>query len=672
MPIKYISYSPRPVSGQAILSSESLLRFQGVEKLKHLKGMPFYDVQLQEVVAPANNTKGELEFDENKSPVDNNGDIYQGDCLNVCSHLKVTNQKVDLVYIDPPFDSGVQYAKKIYLRQNPTLTKKLEAKSEELKELNKDKQAYEEDMYGDIWRKEDYLSWMYERLLAIREVMSETASIYVHLDWHIGHYVKIMMDEIFGEENFVNEIIWRYGKMANSTDSFPSNHDTIFLYRINSQSFTFNKVSSAESEYKTRFSKFVVDNKIKYKSVRSKSDNLINLRIAKVEKDLGRKIEEDDVLFDFDTEAKFQDDVFYDISIVKGNADEKVDYSTQKPEALLQRIIEATSNEADLVADFFGGSGVTASVAHKLGRKFIHSDVGINSIQTTRDRLKANGAGFRIHRVKDGLDLFRNPTQTMQKLKEAMPRNWDTGIFGDYWFGAEPDDGGKMCPVWMPNLVDTGSKLFGEAHMLKTLHEIGKSDSNISKVIIYYVQLDNESDKPFASIIKDADLRDDDGKPVQFEFRDLKDILDYVFFDDKVEYTMQEQDGGYLITITDFISTNLEKKIDEYNQKKFQPYAKKNNIEIGELVDKSQFDYGAITISDNGLELIEAIHLDCTGGEVWHTDTEIKIDPKTSYVINDGDKTKEFWNATIWSKYKPKRMKVRNIAGDEVIVELKD
>lgn len=633
MSIKYIPYSPRPVSGQAILSSESLLRFQGVEKLRHLQGMPLYDVAKTEQVG-----------------TNPSGQIFQGDCLNVCSHLKVTNQKIDLVYIDPPFDSGAQYAKKIYLRQNPDLVKKLEAKSQELKDLNKDKQAFEEDMYGDIWRKEDYLSWMYERLLAIRQVMSETASIYVHLDWHIGHYVKVMMDEIFGEENFRNEIVWKYESGGRPEKFFARKHDVIFWYS-KTEEYTFNpdKVGELRGTKKRNNMKKETDKDGRtFYSIKS------NGKIYKY----------------YDDEKITPDDV-WTISHLQQQDPERTDYATQKPEALLERIIKASSNPEDTVADFFGGSGVTAAVAHRLGRKFIHSDVGINSIQTTRDRLKNNKAEFAIYRIKDGLDLFRNPTQTMQKLKENMPKNWETDIFGDYWFGAEPDENGKMCPVWMPNLVDSRTKLFTEANMLKTLHEVALSEVNVSKVIIYYVQLEDETDKPFHKMIADYDLRDEDGKKVEFEFRDLKDILDYVFVDDKVEFEMTQKDEGYLIQIKNFISTNLEKKIDEYNQKKFTSYAKKKNIDVSDdLIDKSEYDYGKIQISKNGLELIEAVHLDCQGKDIWHTDTEIKIDPKTSYVIKDGVKTKDFWDSTIYSKNKPKRIKIRNIAGDEVVVDV--
>ncbi|MCR4437209.1 MAG: DNA methyltransferase [Eubacteriales bacterium] len=130
-----------------------------------------------------------------------------GECVSACAYLKEQGIEVDLVYIDPPFASGANYAKKVYIHRNLKVAEAITRAEQELdiEELK----AFEEKMYGDVWDKEKYLNWMYENLLAIKSVMSETASIYVRLDWHVSHYVKVLMDEIFGENNFVNEIIWR-------------------------------------------------------------------------------------------------------------------------------------------------------------------------------------------------------------------------------------------------------------------------------------------------------------------------------------------------------------------------------------------------------------------------------------------------------------------------------
>src|SRR3990172_12103306 len=145
--------------------------------------------------------------------------LIHSDCLSACAYLKSKNIKADLVCIDPPFASGAHYSKKIYLRKG------------EKTDIEQDgNNIGEEIMYGDIWQKEDYLNWLYERLLAIREVISESASIYVHLDWNIGHYVKILLDEIFGENSFLNNIVWCYKTRQFSKRYWNRKHHDIFVY----------------------------------------------------------------------------------------------------------------------------------------------------------------------------------------------------------------------------------------------------------------------------------------------------------------------------------------------------------------------------------------------------------------------------------------------------------
>ena len=193
MAVKYIPFFPEPIEGQALLNNfNRTLRYRGVEDLsgRLRRGMPYYEVETTEKVGDA----------------DTDNMIIRGECLSACAYLKEQGIKVDLVYIDPPFASGADYAKKVYVRRNPKVA---EAISQAETELDIDElKTFEETMYGDVWDKEKYLNWMYENLVAIKSVMSDTASIYVHLDYHIGHYVKILMDEIFGEDNFRNQIVW--------------------------------------------------------------------------------------------------------------------------------------------------------------------------------------------------------------------------------------------------------------------------------------------------------------------------------------------------------------------------------------------------------------------------------------------------------------------------------
>lgn len=373
MPIKYVPFIPDPIKGQAVLGNfNRILKYKGADDVSMTlqRGMPLYEMEKQETVG------------ENK----NGNMVIRGECISACAYLKENGIQVDLVYIDPPFASGADYAKKVYIRRNPKVA---EAIAQAEQELDIDElKAFEEKMYGDVWDKEKYLNWMYENLMAIKSVMSETASIYVHLDWHVGHYVKILLDEIFGEENFQREIIWDIQVLSGYKTIAPNwvrGHDSIFYYSKTVNRIFNKQKQSHKQEYLDRFNKIDKDGR-KYFDGRG---TIVYLDEA-IEK------------------GKAVGDVWSDIMSFQQNATaaEKVDYSTQKPESLLERIIKASSNEGMVVADFFGGSGVTAAVANKLGRKFIHCDIGLNSIQTTRDRLKADGAQFDVLEIKDAVYSF--------------------------------------------------------------------------------------------------------------------------------------------------------------------------------------------------------------------------------------------------------------------------
>ena len=166
------------------------------------------------------------------------------------------------------------------------------------------------------------------------------------------------------------------------------------------------------------------------------------------------------------------------------------DYATQKPEALLERIIKASSNEGMLVADFFGGSGVTAAVANRLGRKFVHCDIGINSIEITRDRLRKAGAEFEVLEIKDGVSLYRNPVQTMDKLKSLIPGLRNEDVLDKFWEGSIQDAKEGMLPVYLPNLMDSSTRLLDTALMNRILKEaMPDLPDGTKKVIVYYIDI---------------------------------------------------------------------------------------------------------------------------------------------------------------------------------------
>ena len=357
MAIKYVPYFPTTVSGQAVLDNfvrtQRILRYRESDKVTEriLRGMPLYEVTETERV-------GEDASDNM---------IIHGECVSACAYLKEKGIKVDLVYIDPPFASGADYAKKVYIRRNPLVAKAMQQAEQELED--DELKAFEEKMYGDIWDKEKYLNWMYENLMAIRSVMSENASIYVHLDWHIVHYVKILMDEIFGEDNFCNDITWKRQTSSGykGKSSMGKNHDNILYYSLGDDRVYNTEYLPYTEEYiNQRFSHVEIQDG---KERRFKDAFLGNATsIEELKKDnkiyytstgaMRLKVYLDDA------PGIPLDDIWSDINAVNSQAEERTEYVTQKPEALLERVIKASSNESMIVADFFGGSGVTAAVAN--------------------------------------------------------------------------------------------------------------------------------------------------------------------------------------------------------------------------------------------------------------------------------------------------------------------
>lgn len=623
MAIKYIPYYPNVLEGQAILDNfvrtQRTLRYRDNQLVyeRALRGMPLYEVEPVEQLG---------------SDTDTDNLILRGECVSACAYLKEQGVEVDLVYIDPPFASGADYAKKIYLRRNPKVAEAIQKAGTELD--NEKLGAFEETMYGDVWDKERYLNWMYENLLAIKSVMSPTASIYVHLDWHIGHYVKILMDEIFGEDNFINEIVWCYtGPGSPGMKQFSRKHDTIFWYTVG-EDWTFN----AE------------DIRVPYKDPNQGFRNAFD--------STGEGWNDDDLKALRD-KGKLPEDwwEFAVVSRYKIDGVNRVGYATEKPSKLVERIIKASSDEGMLVADFFGGSGVTAAVSAKLGRRFIHTDVGINSIQTVRDRLrKIEGVSAKVMEVRDGVSLYRNPRQTMDKLKGLITGLRNEDALDKFWEGSIVDSKLGMVPVYLPNLTDSTTRLLDKPLMNRILKEAFPDlPDDVKKVIIYYIDVDNLEDI-------NKFIRENKPNPlIEVELCDLKSILDEVVLEDEMTWHVKE-DGSTLLStsrlvVDSFYSDRVARKIEEYNAKSMQQSLKSGKQPT------------PLTLSEDGLEQIEYLSLDCTSSEgVWHSDTELFIDRK-GFVTLDGVDTKEFWDGTIAFPLgkQPLRIKVRNICGDETI-----
>lgn len=261
--------------------------------------------------------------------------------------------KIDLIYIDPPYDSKADYRTKITLPSG---------------DIDLKPTVLEQFAYSDTWKEGtvSYLRNLYPRLYLMRELLSDKGSIYVHLDWHVGHYVKILMDEIFGKDKFRNEIIWYYSTLGRPKDRFALKHDTIFLYGKSEN--TFFDVENAKVPYSQEY----------IKSHFKDFDE--NGKICRKRFDAGKW------RIYYPDEGMIPNDV-WEIPYENSMSKERVNYATQKPSKLLERIIKASSNEDSIVADFYAGSGTTGAVAEKLGRKWIMSDLGKPANMIMRKRL---------------------------------------------------------------------------------------------------------------------------------------------------------------------------------------------------------------------------------------------------------------------------------------------
>ena len=284
--------------------------------------------------------------------------IWGDNLLVMGSLLKEFAGKINLIYIDPPFATGDDFSFTVNIGDQA--------------EVTKEPSALEVKAYRDTWGKgmQSYLQMMYDRLVLMKELLADDGSIYVHLDWHVEQYVKLIMDEIFGRDNFVNEIIWAYTGGTDRGKGFQRKHDNILFYSKTNK-FKFNMLY-------TEFSKATIQrfNKIDEEGRWYKENRLTDGRITKTY---------------MKEEGKLMPDYWRHNIIVKSHS-ESAGYLTQKPEAILENIIEASSDEGDLVADFFCGSGTTGVVAEKLGRRWIMSDLGRFAIHTTRKRLLDAGA----------------------------------------------------------------------------------------------------------------------------------------------------------------------------------------------------------------------------------------------------------------------------------------
>ncbi len=436
------------------------------------------DFQTAEIVVP-NKATGDLRsfFETEKKEIDTQPNrLIWGDNLLVMQALLAQGYEgqIDLIYIDPPFNTGENFN----FPNEVTIGDKT---------FEKEMPMSERLAYTDTWDRgiDSFLDMLYPRLQLMKRLLSENGSLYVHCDWHAGHYIKIMMDEVFGMESFRNEIVWKRSLPHNDPKRYGSIHDVIFFY-TKGAIFTFNQIFTGQSdEYKT--SHYTLKDLGRIYRLQSLSasgsgparkfgDRIIappkgnHWRFSQEKIDdlmsQGRIIFTKTGTPNYkryldESKGSALQSIWTDVNPVNSQAVERVDYSTQKPEALLERIIKASSNDGDLIADFFCGSGTTAAVAEKLGRRWITTDLSKTAVQVTRARLvNQNAAPFLIQNLGNYQRQLiymrdvklREMYDIILKLYGAAPREDMQG------FGIKQDDKSTLVFVCEPDRPMTGRK----------------------------------------------------------------------------------------------------------------------------------------------------------------------------------------------------------------------
>ena len=376
--------------------------------------------------------------------------IFWGDNLQVMSHmLKEYRGKIDLIYIDPPFDSKADYKRKIEVRG--------------IGKAESDSSSFEEKQYGDIWTNDEYLQFMYERLILMRELLSDTGAIYLHCDYHKVHYLRAIMDEVFGANNHLNSLVWAYSTRSAIKSSWKRTHDDILFYKKNGMPvFNWDDEMVMEPLSETTIKKYKLEDE--HGRYRLCGRNIIGSPIRSA-KDVSPEYEithPEWVVRDYLRAGKSASDYFF-VDIENQAAAVRTDYPTQKPEELLMKLIRASTAPGALVFDCFMGSGTTQAVAMKLGRRFIGADINLGAIQTTTKRLLSVAAelegqedkytGFEVYNVNN-YDFFRNPVEARELLISAL--EIQPFPASDVWDG-ELD--GRMVKIMPVNRIATKADL---------------------------------------------------------------------------------------------------------------------------------------------------------------------------------------------------------------------
>jgi len=416
-----------------------------VELVWNGKNTHVQDVVLPfQVIEHIDEPRDEVRLEQQQSLFDTTGKRVQGwsnkliwgDNKYVLSSLKSgpirdeieANGGIKLIYIDPPFDVGADFSTTIEIGNT---------------DFEKVPTVLEEIAFKDTWGKgeDSFLAMIYMRLLLMKDLLAEDGSIYVHCDWRLSGAIRLVLDEIFGHGNFLNHIVWGYGALFKSrTNIFQRKHDDIFFYSKKQNVYKFN----------TQYAEYSEGSKSHYKYEDEKGKYRLTSTPGPDGKRYQKKI--------YIGEGSPETDVWTDIPVITGMSDEKTGYPTQKPEKLLERIIKASSDQGDIVCDFFAGSGTTAAVAEKLGRKWITSDVGRFAINTTRKRLinvqreqKKAGNDFRSFEVLSvGNYSFNNENQQQEFIDLVLSAYKAEAVKNSIFSGRKANHFVVIGPVDLP------------------------------------------------------------------------------------------------------------------------------------------------------------------------------------------------------------------------------
>lgn len=471
--------------------------------------------------------------------------IFWGDNLQVMSHLlKHYRGQINLIYIDPPYDSKADYKKKIELRG---------------KKAENDKTAFEEKQYTDIWSNDEYLQFMYERLILMRELLSQDGSIFLHCDWHKAHLLRQIMDEVFTPSNFVNEIIWcYYGPGSPGMKQFNRKHDNIFWYCKNGNwKFCEEDIRIPHDE----------------KTVENFKEGLRGSGFIAGDYEI--------------PEGKIPEDWW--IMAISGrypkDGIKRVGYPTEKPLPLLERIIKAATSPGDIVFDCFMGSGTTQAVAMNLGRKFIGADINLGAIDTTVKRLnriakhlnetiqdEPKYTGFEVYNVNN-YDVFRNPIQAKDLLKDALELQ---PLPGNGTYDGEKD--GRMWKIMPINRIATRADL-NELIAAFPRDVFDKRKNENPNKPVEYVTLVCMGHEPDLGANLILQMREE-GYEINVEVRDI--LRDKINLEFRRDSEAQVEIEGDRLVIREFFPMNLLQKLS----------LEKTNVgEWRELVDSIKIDF---------------------------------------------------------------------------------